>query len=52
MTTFANKESRDAHWKAFGTAEKWLELKANPNYQNNVSKADIILLYPTEYSDY
>lgn len=52
MTTFANMESRDAHWKAFGTAEKWLELKANPNYQNNVSKADIILLYPTEYSDY
>ncbi|WP_400072469.1 NIPSNAP family protein [Zobellia russellii] len=52
MTTFKNMESRDAHWDAFRTAPKWLKLKADPNYQNNVSKADIMLLYPTDYSDY
>ncbi len=52
MTTFKDMESRDAHWDAFRTAPKWLKLKADPNYQNNVSKADIMLLYPTEYSDY
>jgi len=52
MTTFENMESRDAHWDAFRTAPKWLKLKVEPKYQNNVSKADIILLYPTEYSDY
>ncbi|OWW25096.1 NIPSNAP family containing protein [Zobellia sp. OII3] len=52
MTTFKDMESRDAHWDAFRTAEKWLKLKAEPKYQNNVSKADIMLLYPTDYSDY
>ncbi|CAM4252195.1 NIPSNAP family protein [Zobellia roscoffensis] len=52
MTTFENMESRDAHWDAFRTAPKWLKLKVDPNYQNNVSKADILLLYPTAYSDY
>ncbi|WP_276167751.1 NIPSNAP family protein [Zobellia alginiliquefaciens] len=52
MTTFENMESRDAHWDAFRTAPKWLKLKVDPNYQNNVSKSDILLLYPTAYSGY
>ncbi|HDZ15452.1 hypothetical protein LCGC14_0670760 [marine sediment metagenome] len=52
MTTFKNMEERDAHWEAFGTAEKWVKLKSEPKYQNNVSTADKLLLYPTEYSDY
>lgn len=52
MTTFDDMESRDAHWKAFFNAPKWLEIKDLPQYKNTVSHADIILLYPTEYSDY
>jgi NIPSNAP protein len=52
MTTFSDLESRDAHWKAFVDAPKWKEISALPKYQNTVSHADVMLLYPTEYSDY
>lgn len=52
MTTYENMEKRDAIWKAFFGSEKWQELVNDQQYKNNVSKADIWLLYPTEYSDY
>jgi hypothetical protein len=52
MTTFDNQASRDEHWKAFVAHPQWEKLKTSPEYQNNVSKADIMLLRPTEYSDY
>ena len=52
MTTFSDMEARDALWEAFRTSPKWTALKADPKYQNNMKKADIMLLYPTEYSDY
>ncbi|MEM6343666.1 MAG: NIPSNAP family protein [Bacteroidota bacterium] len=52
MTTFSNMESRDAHWKSFVESPRWETLKAMEKYQNTVSNADIMLLYPTEYSDY
>lgn len=52
MTTFTDMESRDAHWKLFVDAPAWKEMSSLPKYQNNVSHADIHLLYPTEYSDY
>lgn len=52
LTTFENQESRDAHWKSFGESAKWNELKMMPKYQNNMYHADILLLYPTDYSDY
>ncbi|GGW43075.1 hypothetical protein GCM10007383_29570 [Arenibacter certesii] len=52
MTTFENKASRDAHWKSFADSPVWNKLKADPVYQNNVSKNDTRFYYPTEYSDY
>ncbi len=52
MTTFSNQDSRDEHWKSFGDAPEWKELIGNSYYENNVSHADIIFLYPAEYSDY
>ena len=52
MTTFSDQASRDEHWDAFRSSPVWEELKNRPNYQNNVSHADLIFLYPTEYSDY
>ena len=52
MTTFFNMEKRDALWKAFGSSEKWKSLKSDPKYQNNVSRSEKLLLYPTAYSDY
>ncbi|NNE76171.1 MAG: NIPSNAP family containing protein [Pricia sp.] len=52
MTTYPTMEKRDEVWEAFFSSDKWAELKADPKYQNNVSKADILLLYPTAYSDY
>lgn len=51
MTSFENKESREEHWKAFGADTDWKTLSSMPNYQNNVSKADILFLYPVNYSD-
>ena len=51
LTTFENKASRDEHWKAFGDAEEWKKLKADPQYMNNVSKNTSYFIYPTEFSD-
>ncbi len=52
ITSFEDKASRDAHWKAFVDDPEWKRLSALPQYQKNVSKADIIFLRPTAYSDY
>ncbi len=51
MTTFANKASRDEHWKAFSSDPQWKTLSGMAEYKNNVSKIDIFFLHPTEYSD-
>jgi len=51
MTTFTNMESRDAHWKAFGSDPDWDRMKVMEEYQNTVSRNDTRLLYPTDYSD-
>ncbi|MCC9136510.1 NIPSNAP family protein [Pontibacter silvestris] len=51
MTTFENKASRDEHWKAFGGDTEWKKLSAMPEYQNNMSHADIFFLQPTNYSE-
>jgi len=52
MTTFANRASRDEHWKSFSDDSQWKNLKAMEEYQNNVSKNTIYFLHPVEYSDY
>ncbi len=52
LTTFANQESRDNHWKSFVDSAEWKALIAMDKYKNNVSHIDILFLYPTDYSDY
>jgi hypothetical protein len=52
MTSFANMESREEHWAAFGEHPVWLELKAREQYQNNVSNIDRVMLHHTAYSDF
>lgn len=52
MTTFDNKASRDEHWKAFVADPQWKQLLTLDEYKNTVSKADVWLLAPTDYSDY
>ena len=52
MTCFEDKTSRDAHWKTFVDDPEWKRLSGLPQYQKNVSHADIIFLRPTVYSDY
>ncbi len=52
MTTFPDMATRDKLWKNFFSSDKWTELKADEYYKNNMKKADIMLLYPTSYSDY
>jgi hypothetical protein len=52
MTSFANMESREKHWAAFGEHPNWLKLKSEDQYQNNVSKIDRIMLHHTAYSDF
>lgn len=50
LTTFKNTASQDEHWDAFRTAPAWLELKADKQYDNTVSKNVKIFLHPTDYS--
>lgn len=52
LTTFEDRADRDAHWKTFNDDPEWKKLSAMPEYQHNVSKGDIWLLTPTEYSDF
>jgi hypothetical protein len=52
LTTFANQESRDAHWKAFVDSPVWKALLKLEKYKNTISHMDILFLYPTDYSDY
>jgi len=52
MTTFSSMPKRDELWKTFFASDKWTELKNDDYYKNNMKKADIMLLYPTSYSDY
>ena len=52
MTSFENMDERNKHWKTFVDDPYWKKLSAMPEYQNNVSHMDIILMYPSDYSDY
>jgi hypothetical protein len=52
MTTFNSKADRDKHWETFSADAYWKELSAKPEYQHNVSHADIIFLQPANYSDF
>jgi hypothetical protein len=52
MTSFENRQERDAHWKTFSSDSAWKKLSALPEYQGNVSHIDISFLYPVDYSDF
>jgi len=52
MTTFNDRADRDKHWQTFSNDPQWKALVAAPEYQHNVSKADIVFLHPTAYSDF
>lgn len=52
MTSFENMADRDAHWKSFVEDPHWKRISTMPEYQKNVSHADIIFLRPAEYSDF
>lgn len=51
MTSFENKAVHDEKWKTFSNDPEWKKLSSMPEYQHNVSKADIILMHATDYSD-
>jgi hypothetical protein len=50
MTSFENMESHDQHWKAFTSDPTWKSLSSMPEYQNNVSHIDIVLMHGAPYS--
>ena len=52
MTAFNNKQDRDKHWETFSNDTEWKALSARPEYQNNVSRNDMVFLHPTAYSDF
>lgn len=52
LSTFANMPEHDAHWKAFGGHPEWKKMSGLEEYKNTVSKAVILLLHPTDYSDF
>jgi hypothetical protein len=51
MTSFDNMKEREAHWQTFRDDSEWKKLSADPHYQHNVVKSDIILMHAAEYSD-
>jgi hypothetical protein len=52
LTCFDNMAEHDAHWKNFTDDPDMKKMFAMDEYKNNVSKADIILMNATSYSDY
>ena len=52
MTSFENMDDRNAHWKTFGSDPEWKKLSALPEYQNNVSRNETILMRALPFSDY
>jgi NIPSNAP len=52
MTTFPNMKVRDSLWQQFVDSPEWNGMKDLPKYLDTVSHFDVMLLYPTEYSDY
>ncbi len=52
LTSFESMADRDAHWKSFSDDADTKKIFAMDEYKNNVSKADIILMHATSYSDY
>ena len=50
MTSFENMDARNQHWSAFSNDPEWKQLSPQPEYKNNVSKIDIILMHPAPYS--
>jgi hypothetical protein len=50
ITSFENMEARNEHWKTFSNDPEWKKLSPLPEYKNNVSKIDIILMHPAAYS--
>lgn len=52
MTSFENMTDRDTHWDSFRNDAEWKRLSGLPEYQHTVSKAEIILLHPADYSDF
>lgn len=51
LTSFNSMAEREAHWKAFNSDPAWKAVSGMPGYQHNVSRADIIFLHQTPYSD-
>jgi len=51
LTSFNDMSVHDQKWKDFGADPEWKKLVAMPEYQHNVSKADIILMHAATYSD-
>ena len=52
MTAFNNREERDLKWQQFVDDPQWKELIGDKQYDNNVSKADLIFLHPLSFSDF
>lgn len=51
LTTHENMDIRNEHWKQFSADPDWVGMRDLPEYANTVSHADVLLLYPAEYSD-
>jgi hypothetical protein len=52
LTTFNSKQDNKDKWKLFMNDPKFVGLGKMPEYQHNVSKNEIVFLYPADYSDF
>jgi len=51
MTTFSDMASHDEHWDTFINHPDWKTMSGLAKYKNTVSRAEVYLLHPTDYSD-
>lgn len=51
MTSFNNREEREAHWNTFKMDPEWKKLSALDEYQHVVSRNETLLLNPAEFSE-
>jgi len=52
MTAYENMNSRNEKWNIFSKNLKWKEMSSDPQYQNNMNKANVYYVTPTDYSDF
>lgn len=52
LTSFSSVSSQKEHWKAFSNHPDWIAIKDLEKYKNTVSKIEVVMLRPANYSGF